>query len=119
MFLTRRAQMLGLAFLLVAVPLAGQTSGRELLAGVHLAISDSDQFHTRDVGLGGRLSWQPNPVIGVEGEFTIYSDLFSDGVAFSDGRAEGLFGATVGPRLGRVRPFARARPGFLRYRAAD
>jgi hypothetical protein len=39
-------------------------------------------------------------------------------VAFSAGRVEGLFGATVGPRLGRVRPFAKLRPGFLTFREA-
>ena len=30
-----------------------------------------------------------------------------------------LFGATAGPRIGRVRPFGRVRPGFVRYSAAD
>ena len=119
MLQTKPAWVLGFALLFVAVPLAAHTSGQALLAGIHLAISDSDQFHTRDVGLGGRLSWQPNPLIGVEGELTIFSDVFSDGVAFSDGRVEGLFGATIGPRFGAVRAFAKVRPGFLRYRAAD
>src|SRR5262249_18298870 len=34
--------------------------------------------------------------------------------AFSGSRFEGLFGATVGPRVDRLRPFAKAAAGFLR-----
>jgi hypothetical protein len=37
-----------------------------------------------------------------------------EGTAISSNRVEGLFGVTAGPRLGRWRPFARLRPGFLR-----
>ncbi len=114
----RRVVTISLALMLVAIPAAAQAPAPALLAGVHIAISDSDQFHTRDTGLGGHVSWHPTPLVGVEGELTFFSDWFSDGVAFSRGRVEGLFGATIGPRLGAVRPFARARPGFLRYRSA-
>ena len=32
---------------------------------------------------------------------------------------EGLFGATIGPQLGVVRPFASVRPGFVTYRAPE
>jgi hypothetical protein len=107
------------AALVWARPLAAQTGDRAFQAGVHVAISDSDQFNTRDAGLGGRLSWHPQPLLGIEGEITYFSDVLSDAPTLSDGRLEGLFGATIGPRLGAVRPFAKLRPGFLRYLAAD
>ena len=38
--------------------------------------------------------------------------------AFSASRIEGLFGATVGPQLGRWRSFGRLRPGFVTFRKA-
>jgi hypothetical protein len=79
----------------------------------------SAQFHTRDIGIGGRLGWRINPLLGIEGELTYHADPFSDGTSFSAGRLEGLFGATVGPRLDKLRPFAAVRPGFVRYRGAD
>lgn len=43
---------------------------------------------------------------------------FPDRPAISRGRVEALFGVTAGPRFGRVRPFARLRPGFVRFQPA-
>jgi len=107
------------AALVWARPLAAQTGDRAFQAGVHVAIADSDPFNTRDAGLGGRLSWHPQPLLGIEGEITFFSDVLTDAPPLTEGRLEGLFGATVGPRLGSVRPFVKLRPGFLRYLAAD
>ena len=42
---------------------------------------------------------------------------FPDRIAFSRDRLEGLFGVTVGPRMHRVRPFAKAAAGFLKVGA--
>jgi hypothetical protein len=56
------------------------------------------------------------PMLGVEADITIYPADFPPGTAaaFSNAyRFEGLFGATFGPRLNRVRPFAKAAAGFL------
>ena len=54
-------------------------------------------------------------MIGVDADFTWYpSDFEPDNVPFSRRRFEGLFGATIGPRLNRVRPFAKASAGFLK-----
>lgn len=80
-----------------------------------LAGSVSGEFDTTDVGIGGRASWQPVPLVGVEGEVSFYPGDLGDPAAFSGSRIEGVFGATVGPRRGRVRPFAKLRPGFLRF----
>ena len=85
---------------------------------VLLAIAFSGQFDASDAGIGGRAGWQATPLVGLEAEVVHYPSHFADDPAFSRSRLEGLFGATVGPRLGRVRPFARVRPGFLRVQEA-
>ena len=52
-------------------------------------------------------------MIGVDADLTWYPSDFPAGIAFTRSRVEGLFGVTVGPRLNRVRPFAKAAAGFL------
>ena len=43
---------------------------------------------------------------------------FPGNVPFSRERVEGLFGVTAGPTIGRIRPFAKFRPGFVTIREA-
>jgi hypothetical protein len=83
-----------------------------------LAVALSTQFDASDAGIGGRVGWTLVPLVGVEAELVYYPDHFPDNPAFSRARLEGLFGATAGPQLGRVRPFVRVRPGFLRLQEA-
>jgi hypothetical protein len=85
---------------------------------VLLAIAFSSQFDAADAGIGARVGWHATPLVALEAEVVHYPSHFAGDPAFSRSRLEGLFGATVGPRLGRVRPFARVRPGFLRVQAA-
>jgi len=70
-----------------------------------------------DFGLGARFSWNPVQLAGLESEINFYPKDLPSEVPFSRGRIEGLFGATVGPRFGTLRPFAKARAGFLSFRA--
>jgi Outer membrane protein beta-barrel domain len=100
---------------LSGLPLAAQSAEPRFQAGVQLPTSVSGEFDGTDVGIGGRLSWHPVPLLGVEGELAFYPGDFPDDPAFSASRVEGLFGATVGPRLGRLRPFAKLRPGFIAF----
>jgi hypothetical protein len=113
-----RIVMLAMAVAL-ARPANAQNTELPLEAAVTFVITNSGQFHTRDIGAGGRLGWRMGPLLAVEGELTYHADPLSDAPSFSAGRIEGLFGATIGPRLGALRPFASVRPGFIRYRAAD
>ena len=85
---------------------------------VLLAIAFSGQFDASDAGIGGRAGWQATTLVALEAEAVHYPSHFPNRPAFSRSRLEGLFGATVGPRLGRVRPFVRVRPGFLRVQEA-
>lgn len=82
--------------------------------GVHLAASQWSEFDGSDLGLGGRLTWKPTSLIGVDADLTWYPSDFADRPAFSGSRVEGLFGVTVGPQVNRIRPFAKAAAGFLR-----
>lgn len=97
--------------LVVSVPTARAQS---LQGSVHLAASQWSEFDGTDLGLGGRLTWKPTALIGVDADLTWYPSDFPDRVAFSGSRFEGLFGVTVGPQLNRIRPFAKAAAGFLR-----
>lgn len=87
-----------------------------LQVGAQITTARSGQFDATELGIGGRLSWHPTTLLGFESEIDLYpADFPGDGFSFSAARLEGLFGVTAGPRLSRVRPFARLRAGFLRY----
>ena len=107
---------LPLLFLLVA----SHAHAQSFEAGVHVALSQWSEFEGNDVGFGGRLTWKPSTLVGVDADLTWYpSDFPGDTVAFSSNRFEGLFGVSVGPRLNRLRPFVRGAAGFLDSSAAS
>jgi|SRR5262245_38137384 len=118
--MTHRAQVIGIAVLAIAWPAIAspQSGGQRVELGMHLASARSSEFDRSDTGVGGRLSWYPARLVGVEGEITVYPGDFPDAPAFSRGRVEGLFGVTVGADINRLRPFARLRPGFVTFREA-
>ena len=84
-------------------------------AGLHLSSARWSEFDSADTGIGGRLTWRPLPLLGIDADLTLYpSDFPGDTVApFSGKRTEALFGVNVGPRLNRVRPFVKASAGLL------
>jgi hypothetical protein len=99
-------------FLSLFVP--ASTFSQSLAVGAHFTSSRWSEFEGSDNGIGGRVAWMPTSMIGVDADLTWYpSDFQRDAVPFSRRRFEGLFGATIGPRLNGVRPFAKATAGFL------
>jgi len=103
--------------LVAAVIVLSVTSARaqSFEAAIHFASSQWSEFDGVDYGVGGRLTWKASSLIGVDADLTWYpSDFPPDSLALSGSRVEGLFGATIGPRFGRVRPFAKAAAGFLK-----
>jgi Outer membrane protein beta-barrel domain len=108
----RRSCAVVVLLFLAAVPHAAAQS---LQVSGHVATAQWSEFDGGDFGVGGRLTWKPSSFIGVDAEATWYpSDFQPDGAAFSRQRVEGMLGLTFGPRLDRVRPFAKASAGFLK-----
>lgn len=93
---------------------AAQSEGRPISLGVVVAQVASSEFDTTEVGVGLQFAWHPTPLVGAELEVVVHAADMGDD-AFSSGRVETLFGITVGPRMGRWRPFAKLRPGILRF----
>ncbi len=118
--MNRLAVVIAIAGLVVAWPdpAVAQSKPDRFELGVQVSSAISSEFDRTDVGLGGRLSWHPVGLVGIESEINLYPGDFPDERPFSRGRVEGLFGVTVGPRFNRVRPFARLRSGFLNVREA-
>lgn len=114
-----RIWVLIVTLLAIGVPASAQQTHAAFEVGVHFASARSSQFDASDFGAGGRVAWNATNLLGVEAEMTVFPGSFPDARGFSARRFEGLFGATAGPRIGRVRPFGRVRPGFVRYSAAD
>lgn len=102
---------------LVGCPLmaAAQPAEARLQVGVQFVGVSSDEFDKTDLGVSGGIAWRPVTYLGLEAEMGIYPDEFADAPAFSRRRVEGLFGVSVGPRLGRIRPFVKVRPGFVAF----
>ena len=84
----------------------------------HVTSSKWSEFDSADNGFGGRVTFKPIPMIGLEADATWYPGEYEpDGVAFSRNRFEGLLGVTVGPKIDRIRPFAKLSAGFLKVGA--
>jgi hypothetical protein len=97
---------------------AAQPGANRFELGAQLAGAVSGEFDSTDVGGGLRFSWHPAPFLGAEAELDFYPHDFAKSPAFSKSRVEALFGVTAGPRLGRLRPFGKLRPGFVAFRQA-
>jgi len=99
---------------------AAQRDDSRFEVGGQVTFVASSEFDTTDVGFGARVSWNPSALLGTEAEMTFYpDDLGVEGAEFSRSRVEGLFGVTVGPVIGRVRPFGMVRPGFVIFQEAS
>lgn len=108
---TRLASYVFLAFVVSASAVYAQS----FTVGAHFVGSQWSEFEGADLGIGGRVAWTPVPVIGLEAELNWYPSEFpGERIAFSGDRLEGIAALSAGPRLGRVRPFARFGAGFLK-----
>jgi hypothetical protein len=109
------------SFVVVAV-LAGfsAANAQSFDLSANFIASQWSEFDDTDFGVGGRLAWKPTPLIGIEGDFNWYPNGYPGArFGFSDYRLEGLAAITVGPQMGRLRPFARFGGGFLKTARAE
>lgn len=91
-----------------------QTHSPGIELGVQVVSARSGEFDAVDLGFGGRVSWRPTSILGLETELNLFPQHFPDGRPFSGRRLEALFGVTADvPVTGRLRPFARFRPGVV------
>ncbi len=102
----------------VSHPVSAQSNEPRFQLGASLATAASGEFDRTDVGVSVTFSSRLTARMGVEAEFGFFPAEFPDAPAFSRSRVEGVFGVTVGPRIGPVRAFAKARPGFVRFSEA-
>jgi hypothetical protein len=101
-------------------PAAAQTGEYDFQIGLQFEGAVSSEFDSTDIGVGGRISWHPTSFLGAEAQLDLFPSGFPDGgVAFSRRRVEGLFGVTLGPHFGGIRPFAKVRPGFVTFSEAS
>jgi hypothetical protein len=110
----RRWLVCALLCLLCAHTAAAQ-SDRRFELGLQFVAAASAEFDT-DPGVSVGLAWRPGALWSAEGEIAFYPTGLPAQSEFSRSRIEGLFGVGVGPLVGGVRPFAKARAGFLTFR---
>jgi hypothetical protein len=106
------------ALLLLYPCVATAQSSSRFEAAAQVAVANSDEFDGADTAVGGRFAWRPTSLLGAEAELNFYPGDYPDDTPFSRSRVEGLFGVTLGPRLGALRPFFRLRPGFVTFHEA-
>lgn len=112
--MSRESVVAVLLLVIVSLPAAAQPNANRFQLGVGLAGAVSGEFDSTDLGVGVRFSWYPTALVGADADVSFYPE----DLAFSSNRVEGLFGVTIGPRIGRLRPFAKLRPGMVTFRAA-
>ena len=102
------------AVVVLLLVVTSQAAAQSFEAGVHFSSARWSEFDGADNGIGGRVTWRPSALLGVDADVTWYPSDFPEGIAFTRSRVEGLFGLTIGPRIDRVRPFAKFAVGALK-----
>lgn len=98
--------------------LHAQPAPERFQAGVQVSTTAVSELEETDVGVGGRVSWHPVGLLGIETELNVHWRDAPDERPVTRARIEALSGVTVGPRFNRFRPFARVRAGLLNVQEA-
>ena len=102
---------------IVSQPAAAQSNEDQFQVGAGVAGAVSAELDGTDIGASVRFSWYSTTLVGADAEVGFYPGEFA--ATYSSRRVEGLFGVTIGPRIGLFRPFAKIRPGFVAFREAS
>lgn len=115
--MTRVVMLLVMTLLGCPLTTAAQSGEPQFRLGVQFVGASSGEFDKTDLGVSGGVAWHPVPFLGLEANMGLYPNDFANAPSFSQSRVEGFFGMTLGPRLGRFRPFAKVQPGFVVFRS--
>ena len=107
------------AIVISPTPTVAAQDEPHIAVSANLLYARSSEFETTSVGIGGLVAWRPVPVLGIEAALGAYPADFPGEGPFSSGQVEGLFGVTARLSFERVRPFAKARAGFLAFRESS
>jgi hypothetical protein len=106
----------GIVFLLVPASqhARAQSDTPKVEAGVQFSFIRFRDLETTGAGFGGRLTYNINDSVGIEGELNYFpSD--KQGVFESGKKTQGLFGVKTGIRSETAGVFGKIRPGFVRF----
>jgi hypothetical protein len=119
--------------ILIALLLTGSSPGllaqERVEAGIFLDYLSISQTSTNNFGLGGRVGYRMHHKIMIEGELAYdyginfheaYRNIANGDITAiqrtSIGVTQGLFGPTLQPAKGRLRPFVSVKGGFMDFR---
>ena len=90
---------------------------RKFEVGVHFSMLSYDDYgdHQFEPGVGGRLTYNFNDNLAVEGELNFYPRSHEGDPTVSGRKTLALFGVKAGGRKGRFGFFGKARPGFIHF----
>ncbi|HJQ69653.1 MAG TPA: outer membrane beta-barrel protein [Blastocatellia bacterium] len=106
----------GVVFFLAPASLdaLAQSDTPKVEAGVLFSFIRFRDLDTTGAGFGGRLTYNVNDSVGIEGELNYFpSD--KQGVFESGKKTQGLFGVKTGLRSETAGIFGKIRPGFVRF----
>lgn len=84
--------------------------------GMHFTALRLTEFDRNDPGVGGRITFNLNRYLALEGEFNFLPRQLN---LISEGRKQGLFGVKAGWRSDRFGIYGKARPGFVSFSKAE
>lgn len=88
-----------------------QSEEPKVEVGAHFTTLRLTEFDESDPGVGGRIAFNLNKHIALEGEV----NFLPRDVVSSNNRTQGLFGVKAGWRAQRFGVFGKARPGFVHF----
>src|SRR5438128_1742535 len=111
-----RAVITALSFLVLShQPVGAQSEVPKLELGAQFSVIRLTDLDTTEPGVGGRITYNLNRHLSVEGEFNFFP---REQTFFSGGqKIEGLFGAKYGWRSDKFGVFGKLRPGLMHFDA--
>jgi hypothetical protein len=98
---------------IMSVHVMAQVDTPKVELGVHFTYARLRVIAQNDTGVGGRLTFNINEAMAVEGEYNYFPGPIFGGA--SNSRRQGLFGVKYGIRSESAGIFFKVRPGFVKF----